>query len=94
MTAQVPGTLLALTPPPHRFAARAVAGALDYKIGVDQRSLPVDMQRGRPLDMQQYFKVSTTIPDFPLLYRSSAHVAYLACPRTPSLSTQTPSTSW
>ena len=63
-----------------RFAARAIAGALDYKITVDQQSIPVDrqvncpnvqvtgiLQGGKPLDMQQYFKVFGTcrIPGSP-----------------------------
>jgi len=50
-----------------RFAARVISGALDYKITVDQQSIPVDRQGGKPLDMQQYFKVFGTcrIPGLP-----------------------------
>ena len=50
-----------------RFAARVVAGALDYKIAVDEQSIPVDRQAGKPLDMQQYFKVfgTTRMPGAP-----------------------------
>ena len=44
-----------------QFAARAVAGALDYKLALDTRTLPVDMQAGKPLDMEQYFKIFGTI---------------------------------
>ena len=34
-----------------------MAGALDYKVAVDTRTVPVDMQAGKPLDMEQYFKI-------------------------------------
>merc|ERR1719285_721657 len=49
------------------FAASAVAGALHYKLGVDNASVPVDRAGGLPLDMQQYFKVFGTsrIPESP-----------------------------
>jgi len=51
-----------------KFAARAIAGALDYKISIDNQTIPVEMQGGKPLDMQQYFKVfgTTRMPDSPL----------------------------
>jgi len=51
-----------------RFAAKAVAGALDYKISVDNQAIPVEMQGGKPLDMQQYFKVfgTTRLPAMPI----------------------------
>jgi len=51
-----------------KFAARSVAGALDYKIAIDNKTIPVDMQGVKPLDMQQYFKVfgTTRMPSIPL----------------------------
>ena len=51
-----------------KFAAKAIAGALDYKITVDNQTIPVEMQSGKPLDMQQYFKVfgTTRLPAIPL----------------------------
>merc|ERR1719334_2568427 len=51
-----------------KFAAKAIAGALDYKISVDNQSIPVEMQGKKPLDMQQYFKVfgTTRLPSAPL----------------------------
>jgi len=51
-----------------KFAAKAVAGALDYKIAVDNQTIAVEMQGGKPLDMQQYFKVfgTTRLPATPL----------------------------
>ena len=53
-----------------KFAAKAVAGALDYKISVDNQTIPVEMQGGEPMDMQhqQYFKVfgTTRLPATPL----------------------------
>jgi len=51
-----------------KFAAKAIAGALDYKIAVDNKTIPVEMQGGKPLDMQQYFKVfgTTRMPALPL----------------------------
>jgi len=50
-----------------RFAARAVSGALDYKLSVDQRTIPVSYSQGHPMDMQQYFQVFGTsrIPGLP-----------------------------
>eukprot|EP00092_Neocalanus_flemingeri_P016041 GFUD01017361.1.p1 GENE.GFUD01017361.1~~GFUD01017361.1.p1 ORF type:complete len:687 (-),score=159.37 GFUD01017361.1:44-2104(-) len=50
-----------------KFAAKAIAGALDYKIAVDNQTIPVEMQGGKPLDMQQYFKVfgTTRMPAMP-----------------------------
>jgi len=63
-----------------RFAARATAGALDYKIAVDNQTIPVEMQGTKPLDMQQYFKVfgTTRLPGTPLdklvFYPDSKHI--------------------
>ncbi|XP_060710055.1 choline O-acetyltransferase isoform X1 [Hemiscyllium ocellatum] len=44
-----------------RFAARLIAGILDYKVVIDARALPVDYARGQlagqPLCMEQYYKL-------------------------------------
>ncbi|XP_035223735.1 carnitine O-acetyltransferase-like isoform X2 [Stegodyphus dumicola] len=50
-----------------RYAARLVAGALDFKKLVDSYSLPLDMMGGQPLDMSQYYKIFSTcrIPGYP-----------------------------
>jgi carnitine O-acetyltransferase len=48
----------------HERAAGLVMGALDHKLAVDQERLPVTMQRGTPLSMEQhkYLFSSTRIP--------------------------------
>ncbi|PVD21630.1 hypothetical protein C0Q70_17429 [Pomacea canaliculata] len=40
-----------------RFAAKIVAGVLDYKIMVDEQTLPVEMLGGKPLCMMQYYQI-------------------------------------
>lgn len=63
-----------------RFAARVAAGALDFKISIDQQSIPVDMQGVQPLDMQQYFKLFGTnrLPEKPLDRQSfNAHSKHI-----------------
>lgn len=50
-----------------RYAARLIAGALDYKKLIDTNSLPLDMMGGHPLDMSQYYRIFATcrIPGIP-----------------------------
>ncbi|XP_054712414.1 carnitine O-acetyltransferase-like isoform X2 [Uloborus diversus] len=50
-----------------RYAARLVAGALNYKELIDSNSLPLDSMGGQPLDMSQYSKIFSTcrIPGYP-----------------------------
>lgn len=50
-----------------RYAARLIAGALDYKKLIDTNSLPLDMMGGQPLDMSQYYRIFSTcrIPGIP-----------------------------
>ncbi|XP_013776464.1 carnitine O-acetyltransferase-like [Limulus polyphemus] len=50
-----------------KFAARVIAGALDYKMKIDCEMLPTEMAGGKPLDMMQYFKIFSTcrIPQHP-----------------------------
>uniref|UniRef100_A0A667X5S6 Choline O-acetyltransferase n=1 Tax=Myripristis murdjan TaxID=586833 RepID=A0A667X5S6_9TELE len=47
-----------------RFAARLIAGALQYKALIDTRALPVDYARGQlagtPLCMEQYYRLFTS----------------------------------
>ncbi|ESP03239.1 hypothetical protein LOTGIDRAFT_137716 [Lottia gigantea] len=40
-----------------RFAARLVAGALQYKQGIDNQTIPVETLGGKPLCMSQYYKI-------------------------------------
>ncbi|KAL8621111.1 hypothetical protein ACOMHN_048153 [Nucella lapillus] len=40
-----------------RFAARFVAGVLDYKMMIDDGSMPPDILGGRPLCMSQYYQI-------------------------------------
>nr|KAG5700491.1 hypothetical protein BaRGS_013978 [Batillaria attramentaria] len=40
-----------------RFAAEVVAGILDYKIMVDEQTLPVETLGGKPLCMMQYYQI-------------------------------------
>lgn len=46
------------------FAAKMVAGVLDFKIMLDSESLPVETMGKQPLDMQQYYKLfgTTRVP--------------------------------
>ncbi|GFQ96704.1 carnitine O-acetyltransferase [Trichonephila clavata] len=50
-----------------RYAARLVAGALEFKSLIDSYSLPLDKMGGQPLDMSQYYKIFSTcrIPGYP-----------------------------
>ncbi|CAL1270555.1 unnamed protein product [Larinioides sclopetarius] len=50
-----------------RYAARLVAGALEFKSLIDNYSLPLDRMGGQPLDMSQYYKIFSTcrIPGYP-----------------------------
>ncbi|KAG8199407.1 hypothetical protein JTE90_000275 [Oedothorax gibbosus] len=50
-----------------RFAARLVAGALDFKMLIDNFALPLETMGGKPLDMAQYYKIFSTcrIPECP-----------------------------
>lgn len=50
-----------------RYAARLVAGALDYKQLIDTDSLPLETAGNDPLDMSQYYKIFSTcrIPRIP-----------------------------
>ncbi|CAH1271472.1 CRAT [Branchiostoma lanceolatum] len=40
-----------------QFAAKLVAGVLDYKVQIDDQSVPIDKLRTRPLCMDQYYKL-------------------------------------
>ncbi|XP_035684384.1 carnitine O-acetyltransferase-like isoform X2 [Branchiostoma floridae] len=40
-----------------QFAAKLVAGVLDYKVQVDDQSVPIDKLRTQPLCMDQYYKL-------------------------------------
>ncbi|CAH1785909.1 unnamed protein product, partial [Owenia fusiformis] len=40
-----------------RYAAKLIAGVVDYKIQIDEKSLPVEMMGKDPLCMVQYYKV-------------------------------------
>ncbi|XP_069194964.1 carnitine O-acetyltransferase isoform X1 [Procambarus clarkii] len=42
------------------FAAKVIAGTLDYKTMVDQKAVPVDRMGNTILDMSQYFKILGT----------------------------------
>lgn len=42
------------------FAAKVIAGTLDYKIMVDQKTVPVERMGKDTLDMSQYFKILGT----------------------------------
>ncbi|KAL5011511.1 hypothetical protein ScPMuIL_010062 [Solemya velum] len=42
-----------------RFAAKVVAAVLDYKVMVDEQSLPVEQLGGKPLCMIQYYQILT-----------------------------------
>ncbi|KAB7506160.1 Carnitine O-acetyltransferase [Armadillidium nasatum] len=42
------------------YASLVIAGALDYKIMVDEKTVPLDMMGKDPLDMSQYFKIFGT----------------------------------
>ncbi|GFS32173.1 carnitine O-acetyltransferase [Nephila pilipes] len=62
-----------------RYAARLVAGALEFKSLIDNYSLPLDKMGGQPLDMSQYYKIFSTcrIPGFPkdsLIFHGEAPV--------------------
>ncbi|GIX71218.1 carnitine O-acetyltransferase [Caerostris darwini] len=50
-----------------RYAARLVAGALEFKNLIDNYSLPLDKMGGQPLDMSQYYKIFSTcrVPGLP-----------------------------
>lgn len=50
-----------------RYAARLVAGALEFKSLIDNYALPLDKMGGQPLDMSQYHKIFSTcrIPGYP-----------------------------
>lgn len=43
-----------------RYAAKLIAGALDYKIQLDDKSLPQETMGGKPLDMSQYYRMLST----------------------------------
>eukprot|EP00058_Branchiostoma_floridae_P008199 XP_002593687.1 hypothetical protein BRAFLDRAFT_107668 [Branchiostoma floridae] len=40
-----------------QFAAKLVAGVLDYKVQIDDQSVPIDKLRTQPLCMDQYYKL-------------------------------------
>ncbi|KAI8518296.1 hypothetical protein Bbelb_043130 [Branchiostoma belcheri] len=40
-----------------QFAAKLVAGVLDYKVQIDNQSVPIDTARTQPLCMDQYYKL-------------------------------------
>ncbi|XP_055954415.1 carnitine O-acetyltransferase [Patella vulgata] len=40
-----------------RFAAKLVSGALNYKKGIDNQSIPIETLGGKPLCMSQYYKI-------------------------------------
>lgn len=62
------------------FAAQLIAGVLDYKAMVDNESLPVEHLGGRPLCMDQYYRLfsSCRVPGLPR--DSVRNVARDACP--------------
>ncbi|XP_077986310.1 carnitine O-acetyltransferase-like isoform X2 [Glandiceps talaboti] len=39
------------------FAAKLIAGVLDYKVLIDKENIPIDMMGGQPLCMDQYYKI-------------------------------------
>uniref|UniRef100_T1IJQ1 Choline/carnitine acyltransferase domain-containing protein n=1 Tax=Strigamia maritima TaxID=126957 RepID=T1IJQ1_STRMM len=43
-----------------RYAAKLVAGALDFKYMIDNKQIPLEMMGGKPLDMSQYHKILST----------------------------------
>ncbi|XP_070177314.1 carnitine O-acetyltransferase-like isoform X2 [Littorina saxatilis] len=57
-----------------RFAAKFVAGALDYKMMVDEQTLPVEMLGGKPLCMMQYYQIlaACRVPG----HKKDTHVIY------------------
>ncbi|XP_046547612.1 carnitine O-acetyltransferase-like isoform X1 [Haliotis rubra] len=40
-----------------RFAAKVIAGVIDYKITIDEQTLPVELLGGKPLCMIQYYTI-------------------------------------